>query len=241
VFWRRHKLKVIGPQVVTEGLAKRAHPELRVAVDDPELLDGAKALLRFVLDYLERSGRVVAPGETLRYGYWLVKFVSGAEPGVLDAWEYDAEAESFVPGAGLAIRYWEGQRAVCRRNNAVFAPPNPDAMTAASKGVLEGRPVQGLRYPWPDHMSGWLLVTDEYDGDPASLTRHHTYHLTAARPDLAPFLALPPGFGFDLRGGGVKVWYDEAALREHLEAYGGEAGLTEAGFDPPPPTKAKRQ
>jgi len=47
-------------------------------------------------------------------------------------------------------------------------------------------------------MSGWWLITEKYDGNIESLNHEHTYHVTAARPDLASFLALPYGFRFDL-------------------------------------------
>ena len=47
-------------------------------------------------------------------------------------------------------------------------------------------------------MSGWWLITEKYDGNIESLKHEHTYHVTAARPDLASFLALPYGFRFDL-------------------------------------------
>jgi hypothetical protein len=59
-------------------------------------------------------------------------------------------------------------------------------------------------------MSGWLIVTEQYDGDINSLKNHHTYHVTAARPDLAKFLALPCGFRFD-QTDGEKAWFDPEA------------------------------
>ena len=81
-------------------------------------------------------------------------------------------------------------------------------------------------------MSGWVIVTDEYDGDVQSLTQQHTYHVTAVRPDLAPYLALPPGFGFDLRGE-PQVWFDEASLREYMAEYFGELASMDATLRPP--------
>jgi hypothetical protein len=79
--------------------------------------------------------------------------------------------------------------------------------------VLQGDVVQGVRYPSPEHMSGWWITTDRYDGDIRSLTQEHLYHLTAARPDLARYLALPFGFRFD-QASGEDVWFDEQVARE---------------------------
>jgi hypothetical protein len=77
---------------------------------------------------------------------------------------------------------------------------------------MEGLPVQGLRHPWQEHMSGWLLVTDKWDENVTSLKTLHTYHVTAARPELVRFLALPTGFRFDIRSG--QVWFDEEVANQ---------------------------
>jgi hypothetical protein len=63
-------------------------------------------------------------------------------------------------------------------------------------GGFGGEPVQGVRYPSPEHMSGWWITTDRYNGDVATLKTLHAYHLTARRPDLTRYLALAYGFRF---------------------------------------------
>jgi len=60
-------------------------------------------------------------------------------------------------------------------------------------------------------MSGWWITTDLYNGDIKTLRREHTYHVTAARPDLAKYLALPEGFRFNLSVA-EEVWLDEKVL-----------------------------
>jgi hypothetical protein len=40
----------------------------------------------------------------------------------------------------------------------------------------------------------------------------------SARPDLARYLALPPGYGFDARNG-ERIWFDEQELQEHLAEF----------------------
>ncbi len=80
-------------------------------------------------------------------------------------------------------------------------------------GVVEGDAVEGVRYPSPEHMSGWWITTDRYDGDSKSLTLHHLHHLVEWRPDIAPYLALPFGFRFIL-GEAEHVWFDEVIASE---------------------------
>ena len=191
----------------TVGLASSGYWELRTEVSDSEFLKDAEEFLHFVANYLTTSNNRILPGETMPYGYWLVKFENGGSK-TLETWEYNSEATEFIKGTNLTLRYWREQHLVCHQYGAEFKPPRPDKLTVISQGVLEGLPVQGVRYPAPDHMSGWWITTDQYDGDINSLKNHHTYHVTAARPDLARYLALPEGFRFDLS---VKqdVWLDE--------------------------------
>jgi len=198
-------LKKNGLVVFTQGLIDGGRQELRIRVNETSLLDEAESFLRFVAEYAG-SGAVIRPGETMNYGYWLVKFET-VNPGLLEVWEYNPEATQFVLGGSLTLNYWREQHRVCKLLAADFAPPRPDKLTAVSAGVMEGLPVQGVRYPWQEHMSGWLLVTEKWNNDVKSLTNHHTYHVTAARPDVAPYIALPVGYRFDLTKG-QKAWLD---------------------------------
>jgi hypothetical protein len=207
--------RIKGLTVATSGLTLEKLPEIQVNVNSPDLLEEAKALLQYVAGYLLGERKRINPGETLAYGYWLLKFEALGE-NLLDVWEYNAEATEFVPGASLALRYWRDQHRICAQHRAEFTPPRPDTLTVVSEGVLEGLPVKAVHYPAPEHMSGWWMVTDQFNGDVNSLRREHTYHITAARPDIAPFIALPAGFRFDLTRG-AKVWFDEEAAHAVAE------------------------
>lgn len=198
--------------VRTSGLTFCANSEISVWVGGASLVPTAEEFLQYVSEYLACSSKQIRSGETMAYGYWLVKF-EASDNGSLETWEYNANATDFVRGANLALTYWRDQHFICRRYKAEFRPPRPDRLTVVSKGVLEGMPVEGVRYPSPEHMSGWWLTTDEYDGNIESLRHHHTYHVTAARPELAKYLALPEGFRFNLASRTADVWLDETVLR----------------------------
>jgi hypothetical protein len=191
----------------TEGLKSVGHSEIHVEVADPGAIREAEEFLNYVSGYVTTSGKQIRSGETMAYGYWLVKF-QDADQNALETWEYRADATDFVKGANLTLRYWRDQHMICKLHRTEFKPPRPDKLTVISDGVLEGAPVQGVRYPPPDHMSGWWITTGLYNGDIKSLKHEHTYHVTAARPDLAKYLALPDGFRFDLSDT-EDVWLDE--------------------------------
>ncbi|MEJ1934337.1 hypothetical protein WDZ92_29420, partial [Nostoc sp. NIES-2111] len=127
-------------------------------------MDEAEKFLRFIVKYLEAEEQKITANQTMNYGYWLVKFVPTAE-GRLDVWEYDPSLTNFLHGGSLTLKYCRDQQEVCKNCHAVYTPPNPGELTAISFGVMEGRPVQAVRYNIGEPMSGWIIVTDQYDGN----------------------------------------------------------------------------
>ena len=201
-----------GLEVHTRGLLAQGHAELSVSVADAVILAESKAFLCYVAGYVLDQSVHIRPGETLRYGYWLVKFEL-RDDRMLQVWEYNAEGTEFIPGATLALTYWRDQHLVCEKFGAAFSAPQADQLAVISEGVLEGDSVQGVRYPSPGHMSGWWITSDRYDGDIRSLKHEHLYHVTAARPELVQYLALPYGFRFDLSQR-EDVWFEESVAKE---------------------------
>ena len=102
------------------------------------------------------------------------------------------------------------QRAICEREAVAFDPPSLEQLCAVSVGVYEGELAHGVRYHAPPHMSGWYVTTDRYDGDVHSLIVEHVRHLVERRPDIAPLLALPPGYRFTSDGTLMDVRFDDA-------------------------------
>jgi hypothetical protein len=200
-------LIVEGLQVRTAGLAAQGHPELIVKVSDAGLIPESEALLLYITAYLQDRKVKLRPNETMGYGYWLIKFKM-AEPALLEVWEYNAQATKFIRGATRTLTYWRDQHKICEKFKGEFSPPRPDKLAVISEGILEGdNTVQGVRYPSPEHMSGWWLTTNRYNGSVESLKTTHLYHVTAARPDLTPYIALPYGFRFEV-GEREDVWFD---------------------------------
>jgi hypothetical protein len=207
------KFNIDGLKVYTSGLTTIKHPELMVYVNDPTLISEAEIFLRYICRYIYESKVRLEAGQTLAYGYWLTKFIA-TNAGLLEIWEYNAEATHFVPGATLTLTYWRDQHQVCKKMQAEFKPPRPDKLAVISAGVLESDiPIQAVRYPSPEHMSGWWLITNRYGGNTHSLKTTHMYHITSIRPELAPYIALPYGFRFQV-GGDEYIRFDQSVANE---------------------------
>ncbi|NRB25796.1 hypothetical protein [Shewanella sp.] len=106
------------------------------------------------------------------------------------------------------------QQECCEGFKAQYTPLEEDKMVVISKGVYEGHPVEGVRYPAPEHMSGWWLTTDLYNGDTDSLKTVHFSHIIENRPEIAIYMALPSGYRFVLGGEDEHVWFDEDAAKD---------------------------
>lgn len=181
-----------GTRAWTQGLAIWTQQELRAGVTTPDLARETEDLLRYFVTYLHEQDTRLRAQETSAYGYWLVQFRSSAD-GFLDLWEVDPTTLEYVPGVTHAITFWRAQQRLCREAGAAFDPPFMARLGVISDGVYEGLLVEGMRYPSPEHMSGWWFVADQYDGNIDSMRPVHLHHITAARPELAQYLALPTG------------------------------------------------
>ncbi len=114
----------------------------------------------------------------------------------------------------LNVRFETKQKECCEYYGGDFSPVSSEQMVVISDGVYEGMSVEGVRYPSPEHMSGWWLTTDAYNGDVNTLKTVHYHHVQEKRPELAIYMALPFGYRFQLGGNDENVWFDESVAKE---------------------------
>jgi len=202
------RIQRAGLSLTTDGLSQNGQREITLELPDDRFMAEANSFLETMAAYAVRH-RPLGPGETVEYGYWLIKLVE-TNAGTLEVWEYDADGTRFVKGARLALTYWRQQHEVCKSAGSEFAPPRPDKLAAVAAGVFEGDLVDAVRYVPEGNMSGWCFFTDRYDGNIKSLKYERLYHVTANRPDLAKYIALAPGFCFDLHDP-QRIWFDNPA------------------------------
>jgi hypothetical protein len=125
----------------------------------------------------------------------------------LEIWEYGTDGKKFVPGIERAVVLWQEQHRICESVGAGFSPPRADKLAVISEGVIEGEALEGIRYPAPEHMSGWWFLTARYKSDKDAVRSLHLFHVIEARPELAQFLALPHGFAF--RSDSKRIWHEK--------------------------------
>lgn len=102
---------------------------------------------------------------------------------------------------------------VCRRLGVEPDPPEPDDMLGL--GPMGSLPINGLRHPRVGQTSGWYVWTGaEVDrSDDEFFRPFHVGHLDDHVPSALPYLALPPGWRFQLAPGHEDIWFDPELLR----------------------------
>lgn len=112
------------------------------------------------------------------------------------------------------MRPEEIQQALCARVGAPCQPVGPELKVGIAENVRSGHwPVNGLRHPQQDGASGWFIWAGETlsDADDFFLPLHAA-HLGTWRPEVLPYLGLPPGYRFLIAPGYEDVWEDVALL-----------------------------
>lgn len=109
---------------------------------------------------------------------------------------------------------WQEQVAVSRRFGVEPLAAPRDMKVGVARNVASGlQPLNGLRHPPEGDTTGWYIWAGEtLEQDPDFFQPMHVDHLYAIRPDVIPYLALPPGWRFLLAPDHEDVWQDVSLL-----------------------------
>ncbi|SHN22481.1 hypothetical protein SAMN05216593_1159 [Pseudomonas asturiensis] len=190
----------------TEGLLQHYGYEITVQIHDDDLEEHAIAFIETVANYLD-TGHEISSNETLGYGSWVTKMQLN-DCKELIFFEQVPLTGDCVLGITTTLTMWAEQHAMCAKAGVEYSVPRHDQLIVISDGVLEGDPAEGVRYSSPEHMSGWWITTDRYNGDTKTLKTVHAHHVAEHRPDLVKFLALP--FGYRFYGITGEAWRDKS-------------------------------
>ena len=106
------------------------------------------------------------------------------------------------------------QHALCARFGVRALAAEPDLKAGVAHNVRRGTlPLDGLRHPPEGDTTGWYLWAGERLSDAADFfVPVHVSHLAEWCPDALGYLALPPGWRFQIAPGYEDVWEDPALL-----------------------------
>lgn len=207
--WKGIKIDQESNYLFTDGLFPLIGREFKLRILESNMNDYVD-VLHYLIDYCIKTNPVIKPDQTISYHSWLLKFIITSDL-YYTLWEASKNGENFIEGADCSIKVVSEQREMCKRFNVTPSFPTFSQKIVVSDGVYEGLPVEAVRYPSPEHMTGWWLTTEQYDGNTKSLKPVHYFHVAFKRPDLIKYLALPNGYRF-FAGIEEDVWFDQKIL-----------------------------
>lgn len=114
----------------------------------------------------------------------------------------------------MAIDFYLEQKATCERFSVEFMSSPLDSIAGVSKDYRQNVvPVNGMRCLPGEGENGWYIwMGEDLRQDDDFFQPVHVSHILAARPEIAKFLGLPPGWRFLLAGEYEDVWFDASLL-----------------------------
>jgi len=192
----------------TKGLLSFIGKELKLDIgnqDDTDYFD----ILKYIIDYCIDSNSKISSNQNIAYYSWLLQFRSH-DQNYYGLYEISSNGEAFNKGCDTAISIIREQSEICSQYGLIPSFPNFNQMIVISEGVYEGKDVEAIRYVSPGHMSGWWLITDDYNDNIESLMTVHFYHVAFKRPDILKYLALPFGYRFLMENDSIEIIKDDA-------------------------------
>lgn len=192
--------------VETKGLDSYISKEIRVVIVN-NLPENYVEVIKYIIDYIVDSKPIISENQNIGYYSWLLQFRVD-DQNYYDLYEVNVDGIDFIKGCDTAILVIRKQSELCSHYGLAVQFPNFSQMVVISKGVYEGKDIEGIRYESPEHMSGWWLITDDYDDNIESLMTVHFHHVVFSRPDIVKYLALPFGYRFLMENGDISVSKD---------------------------------
>lgn len=206
IIYKEIEISVNNNNVETKGLSSYLDKEIRVTMGDNNQEDYIN-VIKYIVDYVTDNKPTISESQNIRYYSWLLQFRSD-DQNYYDLYEVNADGSDFNRGCDTAISVIRKQSELCSHYGLPVQFPNFSQMVVISKGVYEGKDIEGIRYESPEHMSGWWLITDDYDDNIESLMTVHFHHVVFSRPDIVKYLALPFGYRFLMDNGNISVSKD---------------------------------
>lgn len=192
--------------VKTKGLSSYIGKELRM-VKGKNSLEDYENVIDYIVNYIKKNNPKIIENQNIGYYSWMLQFRS-EDQNYFDIYEVNFNGSGFNTGCDTAISIVKSQSEICSFYKLPAQFPNFNQMVVISKGVYEGKDIEAIRYDSPENMSGWWLITDDYDDNIESLMTVHFYHVAFGRPDILKYLALPFGYRFLMENGNVSVSKD---------------------------------
>ncbi|AZB19727.1 hypothetical protein EG352_19090 [Chryseobacterium indologenes] len=192
--------------VETKELDSYINKEIRTTIGINQI-ENYIDVIKYIIDYIVDSKSIISENQNIGYYSWLLQFRL-IEDNYYELYEADVDGSGFNKGCDTAISIIRNQSEICAHYGLPTQFPNFNQMVVISKGVYEGKDIEAIRYESPENMSGWWLITDDYDDNIESLMTVHYHHVAFTRADILGYLAIPFGYRFLMENKKISVSKD---------------------------------
>jgi hypothetical protein len=207
-----YSLLELEKQFITQGINDLIGKEFSINKKSLSIED-VKIIIDYILNYIESEKKQIKNLETFGCGSWMIQFVfNGIYIELHELKDVIDGNNQYKFDLSKTITFFKQQANLCIEHKVKPFIPKIGQKIAVSKEIYDGSEANGVRYNAPEHMTGWYLTSNSYNGDIKSLMVDHLYHLLQERPDLAKFLALPVGYRFYKDSNEEKIWIDETVI-----------------------------
>ena len=193
----------------TRGVAKLLGKEFVINKNEYSK-DDVNLLVNYILNHFLSTKQKIVDGETFGCGSWLILFKHNSDNIELHELKIINNGENVYEfDVSFSVKFLKEQFELIKTHNIPsYNIPLIGQKIAVSKEIFLGSEVNGVRYSAPDHMTGWYLTSNSYNGDINTLKVDYLFSLLKVRPDLAKFLILPYGFRFYSDNESYDIWFD---------------------------------
>jgi hypothetical protein len=192
--------KMNGAKTNFQGLL--AHPNIVVSLPSGPAF-GAQPILSYFEDAV-KQGTVFKAGETVQMG-WMLLMLKSTETGDLDIWEprFGETPIVWERGASKTYRQLIVQKSVAELLGVEPSFPSLVQSAVVSPMFKTSRELLMSRVPSTGTDSGWLIAADSNESAGGRLVS--LFEIASERPEVIPFLALPPSASVVLKDGHITI------------------------------------
>lgn len=196
------------PVFRTKRCAAHGHPEIAFTATDG--LGAADQIVEWLEEQVA-LGRQFLVGQTVQIGWTILKLAQGADGLELTGPDFRGLPVHWGPGLDATLRHVQLHRLVCARLGTEPEFPSMLELAVVSPTFCAAKGgFQMSRDAVESPDSGWVAAEPCYASPEAQ--RMSLYELAIARPDITPFVALPPGSAVLAGENEVEVRYGQVVL-----------------------------
>lgn len=201
-------------EVLTSRCAGLGQPEVRLFVDSSAVPEGDVQWMAQVLESMVESGSRFTAGQTLQFGWSLVRFTDEAG-GLLGLEEPDFQAMpvAWIPGISNTLRHMRLHKDVVE---SVHSTEMLDIPSLRDSGIVCSRASVSTDIVMSRHAvqigdSGWFIGCNDAShphNTPDELRRVSLYEaIVSIAPQALPYLALPANTTLAIEGGVPRIFF----------------------------------